>query len=57
MFSKQRKVQTSFHESPVTNLHIDDLIPDERLQEHTHQPNQSVLHVLVLDILAARDAI
>ena len=41
----------------ITHLDIDDLIPDERLQEHAHQPNQSVLHVLVFDVLAARDAI
>ena len=40
-----------------THLDINDLIPDERLQEHAHEPNQSVLHVLVLDILAAGDTI
>lgn len=40
-----------------THLDINDFIPDERLQEHAHEPNQSVLHVLVLDILAARDTI
>lgn len=29
--------------SCLTHLHVNNLIPDERLQEHTHQPNQSIL--------------
>mmetsp|Transcript_117469 Transcript_117469/g.230500 ORF Transcript_117469/g.230500 Transcript_117469/m.230500 type:complete len:310 (+) Transcript_117469:125-1054(+) len=38
-------------------LDVDDLVPDQGLQEHADQPNKSVLHVLVLDVLARRDAV
>lgn len=33
----------SLGEGRLTYLDVDDLIPDERLQENAHQPNQSVL--------------
>ena len=38
-------------------LHVDDFVADEGLQKHAHQPHQPVLHVLVLDALARRDAV
>lgn len=39
------------------HLDIDDLIPYQGLQEYTDQPNQSVLHILVLDVFAAGDTV
>jgi len=40
-----------------SNLNIDDLVSDQRLKEHTDQPHQPVLHVLVLDGLTGGDAV
>ena len=38
-------------------LDVDDLVPDEGLEEHAEEPHKPVLHVLVLDGLARRDAV
>ena len=38
-------------------LDVDDLVADQRLQKHAHQSHEAVLHVLVLDVLARRDAV
>jgi hypothetical protein len=38
-------------------LNVDDLVADERLEEDAEKPDQPVLHVLVLDGLAGRDAV
>jgi hypothetical protein len=38
-------------------LNVDDFVANQALQEHAHQPNQAVLHVLVLDVFARRNAV
>ena len=38
-------------------MNIDDLVADQWLQEDTYQPHQAILHVLVLDVFAWRNAI
>ena len=38
-------------------MNIDDLVADQWLQEDTYQAHQAILHVLVLDVFAWRNAI
>jgi hypothetical protein len=38
-------------------LNVNDLVSDERLEKHTEETNQPVLHVLVPDGLASGDAV
>merc|ERR1719375_569212 len=38
-------------------LDVDDLVANQRLEEHADQPHQPILHVFVLDVFAGRDAV
>ena len=45
------------HSAAAAHLHVDDLVPDERLQEHADEPDQAVLHVAVPDRLTGGHAV
>ena len=48
VLSNQRSVFTNLYphlDLDVELPHVDDLVPDQGLEEHTHQPHQPVLHV------------
>jgi hypothetical protein len=38
-------------------LDVDDFVPDQALQKDANQADEAVLHVLVLDVFATRDAV
>jgi len=61
---KQSSCFPNFAELDTKSLHfykqvldINDLIPDERLQEYANQANQTILHVLILDIFTRLNAV